>query len=195
MTDYRGSKVFTARGLRNNNPFNLQKTAIKWQGKIPGNDSRFETFDSVENGIRAGVIDVVGDIAKDGDNTLNKLFKRFAPEFENDTAAYIKYVGGVTGKTADEVLNPGGKIDRIFLYKLATAIIEKENGKEQAKNVPAEVIKNGVDLALKSSAISKYIQQSQTPTGSKSGTLKDYSGLIILAIMFILFFKFFIQLK
>lgn len=193
--DLRGNPKATKRGLRNNNPFNIQKTADKWKGKIQGNDSRFETFDTVENGIRAGIIDIVGDIAKDGKNTFETLFREFAPEHENDTTAYINFVSGVTGVKPNQVLNPSGKIDRIFLYKLAAAIIQQENGREDAKLIDAATIQRGVDLAIAAPQISKFIAPAPQAPKSKSGILKDYSGLFILALMFFLFFKFYTQLK
>lgn len=44
--------LLTARGIRNNNPGNIKKSASTWLGKV-GNDGTFETFDTAENGIRA----------------------------------------------------------------------------------------------------------------------------------------------
>merc|ERR1712032_1522659 len=41
------------RGFRNNNPGNIEKSHIAWAGKVAGSDSRFETFDTMENGTRA----------------------------------------------------------------------------------------------------------------------------------------------
>ena len=193
--DLRGNPKATKRGLRNNNPFNLQKTGDKWQGKIPGNDSRFETFDSVENGIRAGIIDIVGDIAKDGKNTFAKLFEEFAPNHENDTTAYINFVSGVTGVKPNDQLNPGGKIDRMFLYKLATAIIQQENGRNDAKLIDAATIQKGVDMAAAAPQIAKYIGATKPGPKGKGIILKDYSGLFIAALMIFLFLKFLTELK
>ncbi len=40
------------RGIRNNNPGNIKKSASPWVGKV-GNDGTFEIFDTPQNGIRA----------------------------------------------------------------------------------------------------------------------------------------------
>jgi hypothetical protein len=188
MTDFiNNPAALPYRGIRNNNPFNMVKTAIKWQGKIKGTDTRFESFDTLENGIRAGIIDIVGDIAKDNLNNLESLFKVFAPPFENDTVNYINYVSKVTGKGPKEPLAINGKIDPMFLYKLATAIITHENGAAGAKLVSSASIKNGVNLALKSAAISKYISKPSALPSTRE-RLNDFSGLIFTIILIIIIF-------
>lgn len=137
-------KTELSRGLRNNNPGNLQKTAIAWMGKIPlakNTDSRFEQFTFIEYGIRAMAIDLIGDIAKDGKNTLNKLVQEYAPSFENDTNAYITAVSKATG------LKPNDKIplSLTFLHKLIKAKLDVENGK-QGKLVTDAMVQDGINL-------------------------------------------------
>lgn len=137
------------RGLRNNNPGNLQKTTIKWLGKVPLNqntDPRFEQFLSIEYGIRAMAIDIIGDIAKDKKNTLTKLINEYAPSFENNTGAYIKSVSKHVG------LEPNAKIPLSydFLFKLIRAKINVENG-SSGKLVTDEMINTGIALINSSS--------------------------------------------
>ena len=68
------------RGLRNNNPLNLIKSAKPWVGEIAGKDTRFCTFSSMAYGYRAAF------------KTLD-TYSRWAPESDgNDTRAYIKFV-------------------------------------------------------------------------------------------------------
>jgi len=131
-----------SRGIRNNNPLNLIKTSIAWQGKIPHKDSmdlRFEQFDTIENGIRAGAIDIIGDIAKDGKNTLVKLIGEFAPSFENNTTGYIQSVARFCGITANEKI----PLSEQFLFLLVKAMINVENG-NHAKRVTNEMISAGI---------------------------------------------------
>jgi hypothetical protein len=157
MTDFRNNPAVTVRGIRNNNPFNLQKTGIGWQGKVIGPDKRFETFDSIENGIRAGVIDIVGDIGKDKQNTLNKLMATFAPEHENDTTLYVNILSEATGFAPNEVLNPNDKLNIQTIFHLAKAIIKHENGPIQAKLISDSVLLEGVKRAFESAAIRAYV--------------------------------------
>lgn len=132
MADFRTSNY--ARGIRNNNPGNLVKTATPWQGKVPhseNTDSRFEQFTSVEMGLRALMKNVQSHI-KRGKNTLEKLINIWAPTFENNTQRYINYVSRKTGFSPSEIIDA----DKQTLLKIAHAIVEFENGNDHA------VIKN-----------------------------------------------------
>jgi len=180
MLDLRKNPNATARGVRNNNPFNLVKTAIKWQGKTAGTDPRFETFESVEFGIRAGIIDIIGDIGTKKQDTINKLISVFAPPSENDTTAYIKYVSDVTGKKENEPLTENGKINQALLGKLVTAIINKENGAAQARLIPAASIQKAIELALNNPTVKKFVLPLEK---SKNPINKDNTGLIFMVIL------------
>ena len=79
MTDFRNNSNITARGLRNNNPGNIIKTSISWQGKVSGSDSRFETFDSVENGLRAVALNLMT-YWTSGTKTPMAIAKRWSPD-------------------------------------------------------------------------------------------------------------------
>lgn len=117
-----------ARGLRNNNPFNLVRTNNKWQGKIPFSESFdkvFEQFVELKWGIRAYFKDVIGDINK-GANTLTKLLSEFAPSFENNTSGYISRVANEMGISANSVL----KTDKLTIIKLAKAMAKVELGND-----------------------------------------------------------------
>jgi len=110
------------RGLRNNNPFNLIKTDIKWNGKLKNSsDSKFEQFENYFYGLRAGMIDLRTDIKK-GKNTLFDLMHEFAPSSENDTTAYIKRLATATG------LSPTDALTFDAIPVLSMRIIEVENG-------------------------------------------------------------------
>jgi hypothetical protein len=181
--DFRNNPKATARGLRNNNPFNLVKTSIKWQGKVKGTDSRFETFATVQQGIRAGVLDIVGDIGNKKLDTINKLITVFAPRFENDTNAYINYVAKVAGVDANEKLIINNKIDFGLLGKLVTAIINKENGPDQAKLIPSSVITAGITSALNNPTAKKFIGLTAPVPGQKNAIAKDYISIILILLV------------
>lgn len=93
------NKSGLSRGLRNNNPGNLVRTPIAWNGKIPfaqSKDDRFEQFKELRYGIRAKMLDIINDV-NEGTDTVSELIKEFAPEFENNTAAYIATVAKMIG--------------------------------------------------------------------------------------------------
>ena len=198
MTDFRNNPSITVRGIRNNNPFNLQKTRIGWQGKVSGNDPRFETFDNIENGIRAGVIDIVGDIGKDKQNTLSKLMVTFAPEHENDTKLYVNILSKATGIKPDEILNPGNKLDIKTIFHLSKAIVKHENGPIQSRFVTDAILLEGVKRAFESAAIRAYVTKPvlyslPVPLPRKTGTTEP--GLITPTIIMILIFSILILLN
>lgn len=113
------------RGLRNNNPGNLVKTAIKWLGKIKSTDTRFEQFESLHYGILAQLKDLIHDIKK-GKNTVTKLISEYAPSFENDTKAYVNSVCQTLGITPNQKIV---RVNSAFLIALARAIYKVELGK------------------------------------------------------------------
>lgn len=115
------------RGLRNNNPGNLIRTSIAWQGKVPhhlSTDSKFEQFYDLRDGIRAMMRDLVTDHGK-GLRTATALISEFAPAFENNTAAYIGIVSRMIGVGPVE---PILTLTREKLIGLAKAIVYVENG-------------------------------------------------------------------
>jgi hypothetical protein len=119
-------EVTLPRGIRNNNPGNLVKTSIPWQGKVPhsqNNDSRFEQFVSMAYGVRAMMLDVINDINK-GLNTIQKLVYEYAPPHENDTQAYINSVVKQSGIGKEDLLIPV----KDTMQKLIMAKIKHENG-------------------------------------------------------------------
>lgn len=115
------------RGERNNNPGNLIKTNIKWQGKVENDrnsDGRFEQFYEMKFGIRALIKDLLNDI-KMGKNNLTSLISEFAPKHENQTDAYINQVAKATGLSATQIINPSYPNIRAIVK----AITQVENGK------------------------------------------------------------------
>jgi hypothetical protein len=132
------------RGLRNNNPGNLVKTSIPWEGKVPlskNTDTRFEQFIELRYGIRAKMRDLITDINK-GNNTITSLITEFAPEFENNTAAYIATVVKMTGLTAFSRI----ELTEETLISLCKAISLVENGTEFTKYVTDQDYKDAIAI-------------------------------------------------
>lgn len=132
----------SARGIRNNNPGNLEASdSNPWQGQT-GSDGRFAKFETPEHGIRALGRNLLS-YQRQGIDTVNDIITRWAPpEDNNDTAAYIKSVCEKLGVSADQQINAS---DPDTLNALCAAIITHENG-----NLPysKEQISVGVNAAL-----------------------------------------------
>lgn len=93
----------TAKGIKLNNVFDIEKSNIQWQGLVEGTDSVFCTFSSPVYGLRAGFIDLKTKINEKID-TITKIITKFAPPNENDTVAYIAAVSKRTGIGRDKEL-------------------------------------------------------------------------------------------
>ena len=121
------------RGIRNNNPGNLIRTPIAWNGKIPfaqSKDTKFEQFAELRYGIRAKMLDIINDV-NEGTDTVAALITEFAPKFENNTQAYINTVASMVG------LPMNAKIDLTEerLIALCKAISFVENGAAYANYI------------------------------------------------------------
>lgn len=79
-------------GIQNNNPFNLRYNPLnRWKGMI-GQNKGFCVFESMDYGIRAGIITLRTYINKYHLTDVASIIERFAPPAENPTSKYISYV-------------------------------------------------------------------------------------------------------
>jgi len=137
----------TPRGVRNNNPGNIDyNKANKWQGQLPPNpalETRFARFDKPENGIRALTKLLLAYQSKHGLKTVKSIINRWAPSVENDTDAYVRAVELNTGT------NPGAEInlrDPAVMKGFVRAIIRHENaGFEYPKHIIDEGVRRGLE--------------------------------------------------
>lgn len=129
------------RGLRNNNPGNVEAGADRWEGQT-GSDGRFATFETPEAGIRALARTLLTYQDKHGLNTVEGIIGRWAPPGENNTKAYARAVADAVG------FEPTAQLDlkdAKVLQALTRAIIRHENGRQPYAD---DVIRAGVDAAL-----------------------------------------------
>ncbi|MDK1268824.1 hypothetical protein QMS58_07840 [Cronobacter sakazakii] len=140
--DMSGQGAGVARGIRNNNPGNLEASdSNPWQGQT-GSDGRFAKFETPEHGIRALGRNLIS-YQKQGIDTVNDIINRWAPpEDNNDTASYIQAVCAQLGVEPNQPVNAS---DPDTLKALCAAIIHHENG-EQPYN--AQQLSTGVNAAL-----------------------------------------------
>ncbi len=135
----------TPRGIANNNPGNIVKTATVWRGeKTVSSDPNFEQFETIELGYRALIKLLTGKayFGLPSDqyytrvyepvkgtkvygplNTIDKILSKYCDD--QTTADYIKTVEKQMGKGRFEVIDPN---DRATLKRLVMAISYVENG-------------------------------------------------------------------
>ncbi|ELJ6679228.1 hypothetical protein QYJ89_003459 [Salmonella enterica] len=142
-----GSPGDAARGIRNNNPGNLEYSKSNpWVGQN-GDDGRFAKFETPEHGIRALGRNLMS-YQRQGIDTVSEIINRWAPPTDNnDTAAYIKAVCEQLGVSADEPLDSSNPDT---LKALCAAIIQHENGSQPYSD---QQLTNGVSAALGLSSI------------------------------------------
>lgn len=142
-----GSPGDAARGIRNNNPGNLEYSKTNpWMGQT-GDDGRFAKFETPEHGIRALGRNLMS-YQRQGIDTVNEIINRWAPPTDNnDTAAYIKAVCEQLGVSADEPLDSSNPDT---LKALCAAIIQHENGSQPYSD---QQLTSGVIAALGLSSI------------------------------------------
>ena len=114
------------RGLRNNNPGNLRLSKDKWKGlREKQEDKSFFQFVSIEWGYRALIITLQNYRRKHGCQSIRDFIKRYAPDVENNTEAYINAVCSKMGKKDDWCPNVD---DKVTMVMFASAISYVENG-------------------------------------------------------------------
>lgn len=115
------------RGIRNCNPGNIRITKDQWKGlREVQTDKEFFQFVSMPWGYRA-LIRCLQNYRKRHDCwTIGDFIRRWAPENENNTTAYIKTVCEKMGVPPAYVPNVD---DKLTMCMMAAAISYVENGR------------------------------------------------------------------
>ncbi len=136
------------RGIRNNNPLNIRLSNDKWQGQVlpqrGSGEGAFCQFSGMEWGWRAAFRILTNTYYnKYKLRTIRAIVSRWAPNNENNTAAYIRHVSDYTGIGPDKVLaSPKECPTDWLLIGYAMAVVE--NGKA----LPAVPMLKGFALAI-----------------------------------------------
>ena len=130
-----------SRGLRNNNPLNIRRSAEQFQGEIKGKDKSFKTFLSLPYGYRAGFV-ILGTYLSQGLNTIEKIIAHWAPPTENDTESYITHVERWSGVLRNKVLTASSGADFILIVAAMSFV---ENG----QNADISAVQAGFKLQTK----------------------------------------------
>lgn len=126
------------RGIRNNNPGNIEEIGIPWQGRTTDcQDQRFACFSSPEYGIRALTINLLSYHYVHGIDSLEGVVKRWMPSPENNHDEILS--------NFDALNNGASQITNENLHELVTWFIIVENG---TNPYPEEMIKEVVEDAL-----------------------------------------------
>ena len=134
------------RGIRNNNPGNLNYANQSGATMEGGEGGRFAVFESMQHGI-AALYKQLQLYFKRGINTLSSIVKTYAPASDNNNVdAYISALTKATGKGANEVLDSG---DTATIARLMKGIVDHENGKGY---ISSSDIMGGIQLGAGSSA-------------------------------------------
>lgn len=135
---------FIPRGIRNNNPGNIKKNNVDWDGlSEEQTDNTFFQFTDPIYGIRALTKILLTYRHKYDLKNVWAIINRYAPPSENDTEAYKNFVTQKTG------LNMLEEIDNsVEAYlPVVKAIILMENGEQPYDD---EIILQGMNLAWES---------------------------------------------
>lgn len=146
------------RGMRNNNPGNMDK-GPKWAGLAAvQSDSRFCTFISMAYGVRALIDQLVIYETIHGLKTVASKINRWAPPVENATSAYQLAVASFVGHIFDPVKYPSQILDEPISVRnpwvaaaMARGIIAQENGKVPRSwpSYPQWVANDVIEAAVK----------------------------------------------
>lgn len=134
------------RSFRNNNPGNIDRTRTPWQGEVRSasamaSEPRFCVFETPEYGFRALAKTLQTYQVKHGLKTIEGIIERWAPDNENDTAAYVRAVSSAVGVTPWANINVRSMAIALPLVK---AIAHHEAGRDCW---PDDVIVRGLKMA------------------------------------------------
>lgn len=116
------------RGLRNNNPLNIRKNNDVFQGEVtPSKDTAFKQFKTMAYGYRAGFKILSNYYRKYRLTTIRGMITRWAPENENNTAAYVSLVSKYSGIPADDIIDINNKE---LMIRIVAGMSRVENGRE-----------------------------------------------------------------
>ncbi|WP_313171433.1 structural protein P5 [Stenotrophomonas sp.] len=118
------------RGVRSNNPGNIDRTKTVWQGEDRSaaalrREPRFCVFETPQAGFRALAKTLLTYQSKHGLRTVRDMINRWAPPVENNTEAYIAQVAREVGVGSREIVSLSKQVP---LQRMVTAIARHENG-------------------------------------------------------------------
>lgn len=114
-----------SRGLRNNNPGNIRRSGVRYQGEVESADTDFKRFATPAWGYRAVFMLLHTYAIRHRLNTIRTMIYRYAPPSENQTDKYVEFVASRSGIGADERLDT---LSRTQMIPVVSALSRMENG-------------------------------------------------------------------
>ncbi|MGJ0629503.1 hypothetical protein [Xenorhabdus bovienii] len=144
------------RGIRNNNPGNLEMGS-PWQGltKRP-QDARFCSFVNATFGIRALAVTLITyhDKRKAANgsriDTVREVIERWAPSIENHTERYVQFVSKAIGVYPEQNIDLH---DYDTIRPMVEAIIRQENGQGKFKTLNSWYSREVIDEGLRRAGV------------------------------------------
>ncbi len=115
------SSTGTARGIRNNNPGNINYGDFAKSMGATGSDGRFAIFPNAEGGL-AAMSALLTNYGKNGLDTVAEIINKWAPPSENNTAGYSAMVAKALGVSPNQPLNLQDPATRAALMQQITRI-------------------------------------------------------------------------
>ena len=127
LREKRMRKQELPRGLRNNNSGNIRHNSDVFQGEVnPSRDKEFKQFKTAAHGYRAVFKILSNYYRKYSLTTIRKMIGRWAPENENNTAAYVSLVSSYSGIGPDDQIS----FDREQMIRIVAGMSKVENGRD-----------------------------------------------------------------
>lgn len=168
----------TKRGIRNNNPGNIERNATRWQGMSAdqSEDKRFLQFDHVKWGIRAiaRILITYQDKRRAGDgspiDSIQDVIERWAPPFENPTDKYAAHIAIALNSDVNAHLDI---YEHETMFEMVKAIIYFENGVQPYTDdtINQGLRLAGIDVPVKSLGKSRTIKGASAATATTTAAI------------------------
>lgn len=166
----------TARGIRNNNPGNIEYGPWAQSHGATGSDGRFAIFPSAEAGI-AAMQALLQNYQNQGLTTVRDMIGRWAPTGDgNDVNSYANAVARAMGISPD---TPFSLSDPALASAMIGGMVQHENGSNPYTSQQyASALSGGTQLAYAGTPQTSSAQQAITAmsSGSRSQPKADLSG-------------------
>lgn len=160
----------TTRGIRNNNPLNIRKSADKWQGlSAEQPDSAFFTFKSAVYGIRAGARILINYKDEHGIDTIADAITRWAPPSENDTKSYIKTVSHLSEINATEEVD-FHSFEPLFAIIKAMIVVENGDNPYTDAQITKGLVLAGVEPEQQAIGKTKAVKAAQVAAATTAAS-------------------------
>lgn len=163
----------TPRGIRNNNPGNIEYGPFAQARGATGSDGRFAIFPTAEAGVRAMSDLLTIYQSRHGLDTVAGMIGRWAPSSENNTSAYANRVAAAMGIDPN---TPFSMSDPNLAASMINAMIEHENGIRNPFTDVVSRVTSGTPMPVPPMPVGGGSSNNQTTSGGGSSMLRQGSS-------------------